>query len=266
MPLDALRIQALLDDIDDEEVAALINSSQPWRLTRGEVLFRTGDEATGIFLIDSGKVKLTWRVCEGEPEDVLEVLGSGHVFGEVSVCDRCPRIGSAVAVTRCELRHVPTAEVERLISRHPSLARVLLVQMARRLRLSHGIRSIFSHSDVPGRVAFIILLLATRFGERRADGSIAVRHDITQSELASMVGASREAVNKALSDFAGRRWIDLGTKSLVVLNLPRLHIRAGTPGGKAGPVPRIGRRPEPETPAPTRHPWDHRTHPTRPGR
>ena len=80
-------------------------------------------------------------------------------------------------------------------------------------------------SDVPGRVAKALLDLAEKFGEKEADG-IRVQHDLTQEELAQLVGASRETVNKALSEFANRGWIRLEGRSVLLLDSERLGRRA----------------------------------------
>ena len=80
-------------------------------------------------------------------------------------------------------------------------------------------------SDVPGRVAKALLDLADRFG-RTADDGVHVHHDLTQEELAQLVGASRETVNKALADFASRAWLRLDGKSVIILDPERLARRA----------------------------------------
>ena len=77
-------------------------------------------------------------------------------------------------------------------------------------------------SDVPGRVAKALLDLADRFG-RTADDGVHVHHDLTQEELAQLVGASRETVNKALADFASRGWLRLEPRSVVIMDVDRLR-------------------------------------------
>ncbi|MDR1449105.1 MAG: Crp/Fnr family transcriptional regulator [Propionibacteriaceae bacterium] len=249
MTLDALKITALLQGVDESVLSELVKSSVSYVVAKDDVVFRAGDEVTGIFLIESGKIKFSQGIDDAKFADAFEILGSGHIFGEVSIYDRCPRLATAVALTDCQLRHIATADVERLIADYPVLARVLLFQMARRLRLRHCAWTAYTRSDVPGRVAFIIVRLATRFGEHRPDGSIHVHHDSTQLELASLIGASRETVNKALSDFASRRWINLGAKSFVVLNWRRLRQRAGEPleAGQLEAVAADGRWNEPDS-------------------
>jgi CRP/FNR family transcriptional regulator len=80
-------------------------------------------------------------------------------------------------------------------------------------------------ADVPGRVAKALLELGDKFGEPSALG-LMVSHDLTQEELAQLVGASRETVNKALADFASRGWIRIETRSVEILDAGRLGIRA----------------------------------------
>jgi CRP/FNR family transcriptional regulator, cyclic AMP receptor protein len=80
-------------------------------------------------------------------------------------------------------------------------------------------------TDVPGRVAKALLDLAERFGTQQDDG-LQVNHDLTQEELAQLVGASRETVNKALADFVTRGWIQLHPKSVLLIDPERLRKRA----------------------------------------
>lgn len=80
-------------------------------------------------------------------------------------------------------------------------------------------------TDVPGRVAKQLLDLADRFGHKTDDG-IRVHHDLTQEELAQLVGASRETVNKALADFAQRGWLRIEAKAVVIMDRERLFNRS----------------------------------------
>jgi CRP-like cAMP-binding protein len=93
------------------------------------------------------------------------------------------------------------------------------------LRRSNDTLADLVFSDVPGRVAKQLLDLSTRFGVVSDEG-VRVVHDLTQEELAQLVGASRETVNKALADFAGRGWLRLEQRSVVLLDIERLRRRA----------------------------------------
>lgn len=101
----------------------------------------------------------------------------------------------------------------------------LLGALARRLSRTNESLADLVFSDVPGRVAKALLDLADRFGRPTADGLL-VAHDLTQEELAQLVGASRETVNKALAEFVQRDWLRLENRAVIVLDLQRLRQRA----------------------------------------
>ena len=101
----------------------------------------------------------------------------------------------------------------------------LLQALAKRLRRINEVKADLVFTDVPGRVAKALLDLAERFGVPTPAG-IQVNHDLTQEELAQLVGASRETVNKALADFAARGWLQLAAKSVLLTDVDRLRKRA----------------------------------------
>jgi CRP/FNR family transcriptional regulator len=107
----------------------------------------------------------------------------------------------------------------------PGVAEALLKALAQRLRRTNENLSDLVFSDVPGRVAKALVELNEKFGEKRAEGFY-VEHDLTQEELAQLVGASRETVNKALADFVQREWIKLEPRAVLLLDVDRLQKRA----------------------------------------
>jgi CRP-like cAMP-binding protein len=147
------------------------------------------------------------------------------MFGELSLFDPGPRSATATAVTDCVMRSLDHEELLQWLTDRPGVARGLLHQLAGRLRDANDVVADLVFSDVPGRVAMALLTLSTRFG-RTADDGVHVHHDLTQEELAQLVGASRETVNKALADFAMRGWLRLEPRSVVLIDLDRLKRRA----------------------------------------
>jgi CRP/FNR family transcriptional regulator len=110
------------------------------------------------------------------------------------------------------------------VTAHPQASLELLRRLAQRLRKSNEILADLVFADVPGRVAKAIIDLGSRFGNQKDDG-LHVNHDLTQEELAQLVGASRETVNKALADFAARGWVRLEPRAVVVLDYERISKR-----------------------------------------
>ncbi len=221
---DVVRQAPLFTALDDEAAAALQGSMTQVDLPRGDVLFHEGDPGDRLYVIVEGKVKLGRTSTDGR-ENLLAILGPGEMFGELSLFDPGPRNATATAVADSLLLGLGTDELHAWLSGRPDVARQLLAALARRLRRTNEALADLVFSDVPGRVGKALLDLSERFG-RPADDGLRVAHDLTQEELAQLVGASRETVNKALADFAARGWLRLEARAVVLLDIERLRRRA----------------------------------------
>ena len=151
--------------------------------------------------------------------------GPGEMFGELSLFDPSPRTASATAITDASLAGLGHTELRSWLSTRPEVAMHMLQALAQRLRRINDIKADLVFTDVPGRVAKALLDLAQRFGTQQ-DNGIQVHHDLTQEELAQLVGASRETVNKALADFAARKWLTISARSVLIVDPERLRKRA----------------------------------------
>jgi CRP/FNR family transcriptional regulator, cyclic AMP receptor protein len=221
---DVLRRAPLFDALSEEDYGALRAGVSTVQLNRGERLFSEGDTGDKLYIILSGKIKLTKAAPDGR-ENLLSVHGPGEMFGELSLFDPIPRTSSATAVTNAELAGVAHEDLRSWLTTRPEVAMHLLQALARRLRRINEVKADLVFTDVPGRVAKALLDLAERFGVPTPAG-IQVNHDLTQEELAQLVGASRETVNKALADFAARGWLQLAAKSVLLTDVDRLRKRA----------------------------------------
>ena len=224
MDPEVLKKAPLFAGLDNEAASALSDAMGTIRLNKGEVLFHEGDAEDRLYVVITGKVKLGRSGSAGR-ENLLAILGPGQMFGELSLFDPGPRSTTATAVTACEIRTLEHDELTGWLTGRPEVARGLLGQLAARLRRANDVVADLVFSDVPGRVAKQLLELANRFGDKREDG-VHVHHDLTQEELAQLVGASRETVNKALADFAARGWIRLEPRSVTILDTERVERRA----------------------------------------
>src|SRR5580658_4942803 len=221
---DALSEAPLFDALSPEDSQALRAKVLVVRLNRGERLFSEGDAGDKLYIILSGKIKLTKASVDGR-ENLQSVHGPGEMFGELSLFDPVPRTASATAITDTELAGLAHDDVRAWLSSRPEVSMHLLQALAQRLRRINEVKADLVFTDVPGRVAKALLDLEERFGVPTPDG-IQVNHDLTQEELAQLVGASRETVNKALADFAARGWIQLAAKSVLIVDNDRLRKRA----------------------------------------
>ena len=136
-----------------------------------------------------------------------------------------PRNATATVVAESTLYSLSQQDLYRVLAQRPEVGRHLLASLARRLRKTNESLADLVFADVPGRVAKNVLDLAQRFG-RQTDDGVMVAHGLTQEELAQLVGASRETVNKALADFASRGWIRLEARAVLIVDVERLRRRA----------------------------------------
>ena len=219
-----LKRAPLFDALDDEGARTLRRQMSEVKLSRGEHLFNEGDDGDALYVVLEGKMKLTRQAVDGR-ENLLSVIGPGEMFGELSLFDPRPRTSTASAVTDAVLVGLKHEALISWLQQHPEVSLHLLRALAQRLRRANDVTADLVFTDVPGRVAKNLLDLADRFGSKEADG-LHVHHDLTQEELAQLVGASRETVNKALADFAARGWLQISARSVLILDAERLRKRA----------------------------------------
>ncbi len=219
-----MRRAPLLAALDDEDAEALLSQMTPHRMERGDILFREGDRGDSLYVIADGKVKLGRTSADGR-ENLVAILGPGEMFGELSLFDPGPRTMTATAVAETTVLGFGNDALTRVLTGRPEVPKALLAALAKRLRRTNEHLADLVFTDVPGRVAKALLDLSDRFG-RAVDGGVLVSHDLTQEELAQLVGASRETVNKALADFATRGWIKLEARAVVLIDVDRLRRRA----------------------------------------
>ncbi len=214
----------LFASLDQEGAQALMESLTEQIVAKGEILFHEGEFGDHLFLILEGKVKLGHASTDGR-ESLMAVLGPGEMFGELSLFDPGLRAATATALTQARVLRLGNTQLMPWLAGRPEVAAALLQALARRLRRTNEAMADLVFSDVPGRVAKALMELGEKFGTL-IPGGLLVTHDMTQEELAQLVGASRETVNKALADFAQRGWISLESRQVLILDVERLGKRA----------------------------------------
>jgi CRP/FNR family transcriptional regulator, cyclic AMP receptor protein len=219
-----LRRAPLFDGLDEESARALRRQMSDIKLSRGEHLFLEGQDGDRLYVVLDGKIKLTRTAADGR-ENLLSVIGPGEMFGELSLFDPRPRTSTASAVTDATVAALAHDALRPWLLERPDVSMHMLRALAKRVRREFDVTADLVFTDVPGRVAKNLLDLAERFGEQDRDG-LHVHHDLTQEELAQLVGASRETVNKALADFAARGWLQISARSVLILDIERLRRRA----------------------------------------
>lgn len=214
----------IFQGVEPSAVTALTKQLQPVDFPRGHTVFAEGEPGDRLYIIVSGKVKIGRRSPDGR-ENLLTIMGPSDMFGVLSIFDPGPRTATATAITTVCLATMDRDALASWIGDRPEITERLLQVLARRLRRTNDHLTDLIFTDVPGRVAKELLRMAQKFGKTEREG-MRVTHDLTQEEIAQLVGASRETVNKALSDFAQRGWIRWDGKSVLILDTERLARRA----------------------------------------
>ena len=221
---DPLARAGIFQGVDPSAAQALRAALEPVNFPRAHVIFAEGEPGDRLYIVLSGKVKVGRKSPDGR-ENLLAVFGPSDMFGELSIFDPGPRTSTATTVTEVSAVTMDRAALREWITKRPEIAEQLLRVIARRLRRTNNMLADLIFTDVPGRVAKALLQLAHDFGTQEG-GTLRVTHDLTQEEIAQLVGASRETVNKALADFAHRGWLRLEGKSVLILEPQRLARRA----------------------------------------
>ena len=193
----------IFQGVEPNAASALTSQLQPADFGRGHTVFAQGEPGDRLYIIISGKVKIGNRSPNGQ-ETLLAILGPSDMFGELSVFDPGPRTSSATTITEVRAVSMDRDALRTWIADRPEIAEQLLRVLARRLRRTNNNLADLIFTDVPGRVT----------------------HELTQEEIAQLVGASRETVNKALAEFAHRGWIRLDVKTVWICDSERLARRA----------------------------------------
>jgi CRP/FNR family transcriptional regulator, cyclic AMP receptor protein len=220
----ARRAGAFLDRLGPADRAALLDAGRPRRYRAGETIFLTGERGGDVVLITGGRAKVTVASRHGT-ETVLSLRGRGDVIGELAAIDdddTAPRGATVVALEAVDTRVVRSADFRAIVARRPSMALELLRMVAERLRASDRRLVEFGASDTTRRLARLLAEMAEA-DATPTDGGLLLANNLTQDDLAGLVGASRESVARALAALRARGFVATGRRQVVVLDLAGLR-------------------------------------------
>jgi CRP/FNR family transcriptional regulator, cyclic AMP receptor protein len=220
-PRDLLLRNPLFAQLGSGELDRLAALFRRRRYRAGEPVFREGDPGTALYIIDSGEVKILLGGSEGK-EVVLSLLPPGEFFGELALLDGEPRSADAVTTVATELLILPRDEFLRFLRDVPPVAINMLAALSRRLRRTDRLVHDAAFSDVQTRMARVLLELGATRGTPEGK-AVAIEPHLTQGDLANMVGATRESVNKCLRALAADGLVRHERGRLVLLDVDRLR-------------------------------------------
>jgi len=207
----------LFSAFDESTLATLVAAARPLECDRNVVVFSEDDEADELFVVRSGRVAVGRRSVDGR-ESLVALMEAGDLFGEMPLFDEGTRSASARALERSHLLGIPYGVVRDALDARPVLLWEVVRLLAERLRNTDSALADAVFLDVTGRTAKRLLELAGEDDDFQLP--------ITQEELAGLVGASRERVNKSIAAFIRLGWIEQLDRRYRILERDRLAQRA----------------------------------------
>lgn len=215
-----LKQTILFQDLEPDELEAIASICRKRQVPKGSILFYVDDPGNACYIVVEGKVKIVVNSGDGR-EHILGILGPCDLFGEMSLIDGQPRSATAIAVEETVVLTIQREEFLRLLEDHASIALKLLTVLTRRLRLTDAHVESLAFLSAPGRVARLLLQLATESGEQH-DGKPAFSTRMTRQEMANLTGTSRETFTRVLMDYQDRGLVTIDRNLFILQNEPKL--------------------------------------------
>jgi CRP/FNR family cyclic AMP-dependent transcriptional regulator len=206
----------LFAQMDENSRRDLIGQAIPRNFAAGETICRIGDPGGSMMAVLAGTVRISLPTVKGK-EIILGDLHTGELFGEIALLDGKPRSANATALTKCELLVLERRNVIPLLQRNPAACLQLMELLCARIRRSDERMADLAFFELPTRLAKLLL----SYGSERAGKEM--RLSLSQTELAEMVGATRENVNRCLRDWHRRGLVKLQGGWTVIPNTEKLR-------------------------------------------
>jgi CRP/FNR family cyclic AMP-dependent transcriptional regulator len=201
---------SLFSDLDETELATLSSKGVRRQYQRNTIILNEGDHSDSLYLILSGKVKVFLSDDTGK-EVILNVQSPGEYFGELALIDAGPRSASVITLEKTRVAILSKSDFEAFLEKHPEANLKIMRGLVKRMRaLSEDVRSL-ALMDVYGRVARLLLQLAVEDGDRRL-----IKETLTQQDIASRVGSSREMVSRILKDLRTGGYIEVKNRHIIL--------------------------------------------------
>jgi CRP/FNR family transcriptional regulator, cyclic AMP receptor protein len=197
----------------DRLASCIVGKSVP----RASTIFAKGDPGSSLFVICKGAVKIAVPSVNGH-DAVFNLIGQGHIFGEIALLDGRPRTADAIATTDCELFVIERRDFLPLLREEPEIAVKLIETLCARLRQTTDQAENLMFLSLPGRLAKALLHLSDGEGdacERKAA--------VTQKDLGNIIGMSRESTNRQLRIWEEHKWVRLGRGGIIILSVKALE-------------------------------------------
>jgi len=214
----------LFADLTHEEAEAISSKIFRRHYAKGQIIFSQGDPSNSIYIIEKGRIKVSRQSPDGK-ELVLYSLGEGRYFGESALFISEPRRSVATTTEPTDLLVMTREDFMHVIEANPRIALVILAGLGHRLKMANQKAEDAVFLDVPTRIIRALLRLANSSGQPVGEG-ILITRKLTQTELANIVGTSRESVNKWLRTSERQGLISYERRAITLLQPKTLEERA----------------------------------------
>jgi len=198
--------------LTEEELNLIDEIAAEKEFKKGEYIFFEGESGDKFFIIKDGQVKLTKMIKNGD-EQILNIFSNNDIIAEIVAFDKGNYPASAVTMTDTGVIIFDQSELENLILKHPSIGVKLLREMSGRLRRAQQNVRDLALKDSSARVAGLLIFLAEKYGKKKKN-KVVLDISLTQQELASMIGSSRETVSRVLGKFENEGLIKTSRKKI----------------------------------------------------
>lgn len=209
----------LFSGLDAADLERFADVTRERGYPKGSVILFQDDPGDSLFVVRSGRVKVV-LIGEDGREVILGILGVGQHFGELSLIDGAPRSAHVIAMEDAQLLVLRREDFRSRVSESPSIAWALLAELSRRLRRADGQIGSLVLLDVHGRIARLLLASAPEAGAEGVD------RRLTHQTIAQMIGASRETVSRAMSEFQERGLIAVERRRITITDRAALEALA----------------------------------------
>jgi CRP/FNR family transcriptional regulator/CRP/FNR family cyclic AMP-dependent transcriptional regulator len=216
MSQDFLKAIPLFAGLSETQLSALRQNLIRRHFRQGEAIFQQGDPGQMLYIIESGQVRIYLQDEEGQETSVI-VYGPGEIFGELAVIDGLPRSASAVAMEDTVVHTLNRDSFREHMRSSPQLGLNFMKTLSVRVRYSTQQVSSLTLLDVPGRLARKLLELAQQHGAVEPEG-VRINLTLTQSDLAGLIGTTRESINKTLGVFRRQRFILMEQGHIIIID------------------------------------------------
>jgi CRP/FNR family transcriptional regulator len=216
---------AIFAELDDAVISQLADRCVVRTFGAGRLLFAAGDDCRGLYIIESGRVRI-YRTNPDGKEQVLHIEEAGRPVAELPLFDGGAYPASAITIEPTRLVFLAREDLESMYSTHPDVARAIIRALGKRLRHLVQVAETLAFHDVAARLAMLIADYAERTGTRTANG-IELRLNRTQEELSIEIGTARESVSRALRELKRGGLIEsISRNHIRVPDISRLRARA----------------------------------------